>query len=200
MMIKNPPATINIFCIGRNSSQLFIGNYAYCRHLLEMCPGFFKVVWVTPLGDTAKQKEPVYQYRGVPGRITGIDPMLWLWGTNSCFSEYTTKKGRELMFRRTQLQKPAEDKWRHERQITAPFKWSDPWFSKRNQEEGAFMWSVWHHAVATNSWRSRFIPQVSADCPLCGPGFPENYSHCFFFCPNARIGWNFGFQIIHILL
>ena len=63
----------------------------------------------------------------------------------------------------------------------------------------AFMWSIWHQAVATNSWRGCFNPNINQACPSCDSGVRETYSHRFYECHQARSVWNFCFRVIHLL-
>ena len=109
---------------------------------------------------------------------------------------YSAKIGRDLVGNRTSLKKPVADKWRHEMEMNFQLKWKENW-QDRSQKEAGFMWSMWHQAVATNTWRAKFNPAANADCPLCNSSVPETYLHRFYECSYSRRFWLFSFAVIH---
>ena len=145
------------------------------------------------------KKTEFFLYFGIPGQLTGIDPTMWRWSAGIPFTMYSAKKGREMLGGFTSLQKPIQEKWRSEGGLSCVPKWTEVWKSTRSKKEAGFMWSLWHRAVATNSWRGRFLPNVDQSCPSCQLGCVETYTHCFFDCRNAKTVWNYCFYIIHVL-
>ena len=60
------------------------------------------------------------------------------------------------------------------------------------------MWSVWHQAVATNTWRKRFSGG-NMRCVCCNSNSDDTYTHRFYECRQARLAWSFGFSVINRL-
>jgi hypothetical protein len=60
------------------------------------------------------------------------------------------------------------------------------------------MWSIWHQAVATNTWRKK-ITGGDLQCKCCDANSDESYTHRFYECRQARLGWTFGFSVLHRL-
>jgi hypothetical protein len=98
----------------------------------------------------------------------------------------------------TYLKKPILEKWSCERAVDFPLNWDDPWHPQRGKKEGGFMWSVWHQAVATNTWRKRFTRR-DMHCVYCNASKDETYTHWFYDCRQARMFWTFAFSILHRL-
>ena len=53
--------------------------------------------------------------------------------------------------------------------------------------EAAFMWSIWHKAVAVNEWRVRIAPtSISKKYVFCLFNINESIKHKFWYCMQTR--------------
>ena len=67
-------------------------------------------------------------------------------------------------------------------------------------KEAAFIWSIWHKAVAVNEWRARIAPaSISKQCVFCLPNTSETVKHKFWDCIQARRTWRWATHIMHEL-
>ena len=67
-------------------------------------------------------------------------------------------------------------------------------------KEAAFIWSIWHKAVAVNEWRARIAPaSISKQCIFCLPNTSESVKHKFWDCIQARRTWRWTTYIMHEL-
>jgi hypothetical protein len=143
------------------------------------------------------QKPPTFLYFGEPKDVSQFYPLAWKWSDGSPFLNYMAKRERELLHNR-QVLKKSQHKWQQEYLINFQLDWKDPWLKDRGKKEGGFLWSIWHRAVATNTWRA-VISEVVLDCPSCDLRLEENFLHRFYFCPQVKIAWAFAFTIIYRL-
>jgi hypothetical protein len=65
------------------------------------------------------------------------------------------------------LNKSIHEKWPGALQVSFKPAWSKVWDKSRAKKEAAFMWSVWHNAIAANAWRRKIYNGVSDLCPCC---------------------------------
>ena len=80
------------------------------------------------------------------------------------------------------------------------FYWSQIWDTLRAGKEAAFIWSIWHKAVAMNEWRARIAPVfISKQCVFCLPNTSESVKHKFWDCIHARRAWRWSTFIMHEL-
>ena len=64
----------------------------------------------------------------------------------------------------------------------------------------AFMWSIWHKAMAINEWRARIaLASISKQCVFCLPNTSELIKHKFWDCIQARRAWRWATSIMHEL-
>ncbi|KAG0575152.1 hypothetical protein KC19_VG322200 [Ceratodon purpureus] len=190
------PSGYPIFHVGQQSRMLIPAKGADAFDQIRNWTGKTAVARIV-LVEKSKSKQS-FAYYGKVGDLQDFDPVLWKWRNGEPFTLYRAKIGKELLSNRDQLKKPIAEKWRHETNFQPKPDWKAVW-SNCSKKESAFLWSVLHQAVATNTWRARFNPQASPHCPLCGLGIPETKSHRFFQCPFAKELWNFGFTILHWL-
>jgi exonuclease III len=195
--LKNPPPFIDIYTVGKRSSYLIRSDDPALRERLRHWSGIFSQARVAEVKNNDR-RQGLYVYCGRPGRIKGLDPIHWMWRDGSPFFHYSAKRGREMLNASTQLKKPIAEKWQSERIVDFPMRWEDPWHPQRNKKEGGFMWSIWHQAVATNTWRKRFTGG-DMKCVCCNSNADETYTHRFYECRQARLVWTFGFSIIQRL-
>ena len=137
-------------------------------------------------------------YYGAVGHLPDFDPVLWKWRTNQPLMMYSAKAGKEVLNERTQLKTPIAEKWREEYTLNFQLDWKKLWKS-RSQKEAAFLWSLWHQAIATNSWPSKYNPRANSCCPLCLTPCQENYFYKFYHCPQAKRVWAVAFLVVHWL-
>jgi len=74
--------------------------------------------------------------------------------------------------------------------------WKDVWHKSRSQKETAFLWSIWHKAVAVHSWRAKVTSGIDTRCNCCNLGVEETLAHCFYECPQAQVVWNYAQAIL----
>ena len=126
-------------------------------------------------------------------------PCRWAWaGTGSIF-DFTAKKGRALLNPRLSLSVPIREKWRGLVPVHFEPDWKDVWTPLRPRKEAAFLWSVYHRAVAVHQWRQRAFSQLSTECTCCDQGIPESLIHCFFACPPVIRAWDFVTSVLYTL-
>ena len=102
-----------------------------------------------------------------------------------------------MLVQRDSLWKSIGEKWRHERRINFPIDWRELWKLEQGKKEGGFMWSLWHQAVATNSWQGRINTKIDHSCPMCPSALRVTYTQRFYDCEQAKIAWHFCFDLMH---
>ena len=138
-----------------------VGTYSRClrewKHPIGEREGHFHEVKVMFTNRGAKKEgeeereEVIFFY----GKVASLswDPDRWRWGDGDKFLDYTTKGGREIITSRNQGVTRAADKWQGYLPGNYRFQWSQVWDPLRSGKEAAFIWSIWHKAVAVNEWR-----------------------------------------------
>ena len=197
--LHNPPAHTPTFAVGSRSKLLIQDSGLVTILRLQDWRGAFKRIWVAQVEKKKTKKEEHFYYFGVIGKLDGFDPACWFWRGGTPLMQYSAQKEREFLFSGQELHKPIAEKWRQEGSPTCALDWKDVWKKIRAKKEAAFIWSLWHQAVATNSWRGKFITGIDQNCQLCNASCPETYTHCFFECQHAKITWNYCFLLIHFL-
>jgi hypothetical protein len=126
-----------------------------------------------------------------------LDPGQWRWKGGGILHSYTTKKGRFMCKLREVLSRPIPLKWHS--MVAADYTppWKMIWTQERPQKEAAFMWAIYHNAVAVNAWRNRFFPRTSELYPCYDDAQPETMSHKFFDCNSVQKTWNVAFSILY---
>ena len=152
------PFPVSCYTVGTHSRCLRVWE----RALGEM-DGFFHEVKVirthrgpTGKGESEKKKKILLFYGKVA--TLGWDPDRWRWRDGSCFLNYSTKGGRETIVSRNPEITRTVEKWQGYIPGNYRLYWSHVWDSHRAGKEAAFIWSIWHKAVAVNEWRARIAP------------------------------------------
>ena len=74
--------------------------------------------------------------------------------------------------------------------ILYKFYWLHVWDPLQSSKESAFMWSIWHKAVAINEWKVCIVSAfISKQCVFCLPNMSESTKHKFWDCIQARRAW-----------
>ena len=116
------------------------------------------------------------------------------------FLDYTMKLGRDFITTRTEGVNNAVDKWQGYLPRNYKFYWSQVWDPLQARKEVAFMWSIWHKAVAVNERRARITPaSISKQCIFYLPNTSELVKHKFRDCIQARGAWRWAMYIMHEL-
>ena len=130
-----------------------------------------------PKNDKEEDREEInFFYNKVITLCWDLD--WWRWGHGGHFLNYTTKSGREIIASRNSGTIRAGDKWEDYLPGNYRFFWFQVWDPFRSGKEGAFIWSIWHKAVAVNEWRAR-IASISKQCVVCLPNTSESVKHKF---------------------
>lgn len=154
--------------------------------------GLFYEVRVIHTTRGQKQKGVKEEITFLYGKMATLrwDPDRWRWVEGSNFLDYTTKASREFISKRTEGVNNVTDKWQGRIPRNYKFYWSQIWDPLRAGKEAAFMWSIWHKAVAVNEWRARIVPfSISKQCIFCLPYTCESVKHRFWECIQARRAW-----------
>ena len=183
-----------------------VGKYSRClREWKEPrgeATGFYHKVKIihTNRGPTVDgEREEVVFFYGKLATL-GWDPDRWRWIDGGKFLNYTTKDGREAITNRNPGTSRAGDKWQGYLPGNYKFFWSQVWDPLRSGKEAAFIWSIWHKAVAVNEWRARIAPaSISKQCIFCLPNTSESVKHKFWDCIQARRAWRWATFIMHEL-
>jgi hypothetical protein len=191
------PSGYPIYTVGQQSKTLIQDRTRNLEHIARVWQGPISIARVVQVDKSVKKQSLVYY--GVVGKLPNLDPLLWRWKNGLPLMMYSAKVGKELLSERSQLKSPIAAKWRHETVINFQLDWKEIW-KNRSQKEAAFLWSVWHQAIATNTWRNKFNPAANPECPLCGSQFPETYIHRFYQCQFSKKLWTFAFTIMHWLI
>ena len=146
-----------------------------------------------------EEREEVIFFYGKVATLSW-DPDRWRWGDGGRFLDYTTKKGGDILTSRSQGSSRVADKWQGYLPGNYRFQWSQVWDSNRSSKEAAFIWSIWHKAVAVNEWRARIAPaSISKQCIFCLPNTSESVKHKFWDCIQARRAWRWATYIMQEL-
>ena len=128
------------------------------------------------------------------------DPDRWRWLEGCCFLDYTMKSGRDYITKRTKGSNNATDKWQGYLPRDYKFYWSQVWDPLWARKEAAFMWSIWHKALAVNEWRACIAPaSISKQCIFCLPNTSESVKHKIWDCIQALRAWRWATFIMHKL-
>ncbi|KAG0555167.1 hypothetical protein KC19_12G149200 [Ceratodon purpureus] len=141
-------------------------------------------------------KDPCHLYVDF---LTGLnfDPARWLWRDQTPLLAYTAKQGRTLLRATRQLSTPIAAKWPGLLPQTFKAEWQDVWRPVRPQKDAAFLWSIYHKAVAVNSWRHQIDPGIDPICSLCQRE-EETLLHRFHSCQATLALWNQAQSAIHL--
>ena len=127
-------------------------------------------------------------------------PDRWWWIDGGHFFNYTTKSGIESFINRNPGSTRAADKWQGNLSGNCKFYWLQVWDPLHSSKEGAFIWFIWHKAVAVNEWRARIVhASISKQCVICLPNMTESVKHKFWDCVQARRAWRWAMFIMHKL-
>ena len=182
--LRGFPSGYPAYRVGKQSRILIPDQTAGLEEVIRRWNGPIRQARVTQVEKHKATKQSIWVYYGEPGALPHFDPAHWRWKNGKPFTMYSAKLGREFLSDKETLVKPVQDKWRHEAVITTRLKWKEVW-ADRSQKEAAFMWSMWHQAIATNTWRAKFNPQANPDCVVCVNGSQESYIHRFYTCPQS---------------
>ena len=73
------------------------------------------------------------------------------------------------------------------------------WDKTHSCKEGAFIWSIWHKAVAVNAWRVMFIEAIDNTCHMCMVDILETIIHKFWDCRIALRAWDHSTSIVNTM-
>ena len=138
----------------------------------------------------SSQKHPTKLFYGPTCRLH-FDPLRYRWPNGAPLLQFSTKEARSWM---RDLDTPVNlclTRWRGSLPRNTPVDWRDTWRSSRAQKEAAFLWSIWHKAIAVNEWRHKISHIIDTSCPFC-PGHNESILHRFWGCELARSTWHSG--------
>lgn len=139
----------------------------------------------------SKGRDPILSFARVINTLQ-LNSGKWRWSDGKLLLEYTSLVGRKLL---TSFHKPKRtipSKWNGLLSDTFTPVWQDDWNPAHLAKEAAFMWSIWHNAVAVNSWRAKIAASIDTQCPNCSMDHSETPFHRFFFCLRAQEAWNSG--------
>ena len=177
-----------------------VGTYSRCLRVWERplgeIEGFFHEVKVIHTSRGPKREEKKEEVSFFYGKVAtlGWDPDRWRWIEGGRFLDYTTKDGREFITKRHLGTSRATEKWQGYLPNNHRIYWSQVWDPMRAGKEAAFMWSIWHKAVAVNEWRARIAPaSISKQCVFCMPNTSESIKHKFWDCIQARRAWRYTY-------
>ena len=163
-----------------------VGTYSRCFREWENpvgdIVGFFHKVKIIHTTRGPKKEGVREEIRFFYGKMAtlGWDPDRWRWVDGDQFLNYTTKLGKELLSSRDPGITRAAEKWQGCLPPNYRFYWSQVWDPLHAGKEVAFMWSIWHKAVAVNKWRAKIAPaSISKQCPFCLPNTSESVKHKF---------------------
>ncbi|OAE33841.1 hypothetical protein AXG93_3559s1070 [Marchantia polymorpha subsp. ruderalis] len=77
-----------------------------------------------------------------------FDPGRWRWSNGDLLHDYSAKKGRTLFSPRAVLSLPIAAKWHGLLPATFVPDWKAVWKNARPRKDVAFMWSIYHRAMA----------------------------------------------------
>ena len=184
-----------------------VGMHSRCLRVWEKPEGelrglFHKVKIIHTQRGPKREGENKEQISFFYGKSAALewDPDRWRWSDGGRFLVYTTKDGREAISKRNPDTTRAAHKWQGYLPGNYKFYWSQVWDPLQAGKEAAFIWSIWHKAVAVNEWRARIAPvSISKQCPFCLPNTSESVKHKFWDCIQARRAWRWTTFIMHEL-
>ena len=183
-----------------------VGTYSRCLREWENpvgdMVGFFhkvKIIHTTRCPKKDGLREEIRFFYGKMATL-GWDPDRWRWADGDQFLNYTTKLGREVLSSRDPGIPRVAEKWQGYLPANYRYYWSQVWDPLRAGKEAAFLWSIWHKAVAVNEWRAKIAPAfISKQCPFCLPNTSESVKHKFWDCIQARRAWRWASFIMREL-
>ena len=183
-----------------------VGTHSRCLRVWERplgeIEGYFHKVKIirTKRGPTKEgEREEIIFFYGKLATL-GWDPDRWRWIDGGHFLDYTTKGGRDAIINQNAGTTRAAVKWQGYLPGNYKFYWSQIWDPLRAGKEAAFIWSIWHKAIAVNEWRARIAPaSISKQCVFCLPHTSESVKHKFWDCIQARRAWRWATFIMHEL-
>jgi hypothetical protein len=95
-------------------------------------------------------KLPVQFFYGRISHLT-FNSARALWHDYSSILDYSTPKGRALLYTRHPVENLATKKWKLILPTRFQFAWADNWESIRARKETMLVWQLWHKAVAINA-------------------------------------------------
>lgn len=141
------------------------------------------------------QNTPILFFYG-PIQQLNFDPHQYSWPGGTPLLQFSAQLAREWMRNPEEPVDLSRSKWWGILPRNSNVDWQDTWKAKRAQKESAFIWSVWHKALAVNEWRQVAYLNIDASCPFC-PGLPETILHRFWECQQARSVWEWSSSLIH---
>ena len=183
-----------------------VGTHSICLSVWERprgeIEGYFHKIKVIHTNRGPKiegKREEIIMFYGKLATL-GWDPGRWRWVNGGHVLDYTTKDGRDYIINRNLDTTRAAEKWQGYLPGNYRFYWSQVWDPMRFGKEAAFLWSIWHKAVAVNEWRARIAPaSISKQCVFCLPNTSELVKHKFWDCIQARRAWRWATFIMHEL-
>ena len=183
-----------------------VGTHSRCLRIWErplgQVEGYFHKVKVIHTYRRLKkegEREQIIFFYGNLATL-GWDLDRWRWIDGGHFLDYTTKDGRDSIINRNPNTTHAAEKWQGYLPGNYRFYWSQVWNPLRSGKEAAFIWSIWHKAVAVNEWRARIAPaSISKQFVFCLPNISESVKHKFWDCIQARRAWRWVTFIMHEL-
>jgi hypothetical protein len=164
----------------------------------EVIPGWVKRVRVVFV--TRGQGSTALTYLLYAGIIQDLvfDPGRFHWTNNlGTLHSYSAKKGcTQILYPRVELKRLIPEKW--PRLLPASYKpnWKEVWVIRRPQKEAAFLWSVYHRAIAVNQWRTQMFNGIPATCVYCPLQMSETVQHRVFECVRTNVIWNYAQLVI----
>ncbi|KAG0605466.1 hypothetical protein M758_9G061800 [Ceratodon purpureus] len=158
--------------------------------------GFVVRARVISIPTSTRKGAPLrHQYLAPLAHLT-FDPGRWRWRTGATLHNYSAKFGRSLRWPHQELRVPISVKWHGLVPVNFTPDWGAVWKTPRPRKEAAFLWSLYHRAVAVNQWRNRAFPTSSALCQCCTAVVEESVIHCFYDCPSAARAWRLAFSAL----
>ena len=163
---------------------------------------WFKRVRVVEMIKGEKDKQTKYlQYGGIIEELD-FDVGKWKWSPGlGKLHSYTAKLGcTTIVHSRSFLEKPIGSKRHGALPISFQPKWQEVWLPYRPQKEAAFLWSVYHCAIAVNCWHAQVALHISILCIICPNHELELVVHRMALCPRAQTIWNYALTILYTAL
>lgn len=135
-------------------------------------------------GVSTSRKPPCHMYLAPLSRLT-FDPGRWRWRSGGTLHAYSAKQRRRLCNPHLRLSLLISTKWTGWVPGTFRPNWQEVWNPQCPRKEAAFIWSIYHYAIAVNQWRQHAFPTISDRCPCCPDDTSESLMHCIFKCGPA---------------
>lgn len=129
-----------------------------------------------------------------------FDPGRWQWRPGDAIYAYTARSGRHWHSPREELSLPIHQKWIGLVFTTFAPNWMDVWRIGRPRKEAAFLWSLYHRAIAVNQWRRVASTTTSDLCTCCNRAVPESLIHAFYECEAASAAWEYATTVLYLML